>query len=86
MATQVSHVGLCVSDLERSLRFYTEGLGFEVQERIPGDDSFAALGEVTPPAALIAQFIAKDGIRLELLAWSVPACGANPHNLATRWD
>ena len=25
----LSHIGLCVSDLERSLRFYCEGLGFE---------------------------------------------------------
>jgi catechol 2,3-dioxygenase-like lactoylglutathione lyase family enzyme len=78
MAIQVSHVGLCVSDLDRSLRFYTEGLGFEVQEQIPGDDSFAALAEVEPPAALIAQFIAKDGIRLELLAWSVPGVQGEP--------
>ncbi len=51
MAVQISHVRLCVSDLERSLRFYSEGLGFEVQERIPGDDGFAA----------------PDGTRVELL-------------------
>ena len=28
-----SHVGLCVSDLERSLRFFCDGLGFEKAER-----------------------------------------------------
>ena len=27
-----SHLGVCVSDLDRSLRFYTEGLGFEEAE------------------------------------------------------
>ena len=30
MELSFSHVGICVSDLERSLRFYCEGLGFEV--------------------------------------------------------
>jgi glyoxylase I family protein len=29
MTTTFSHFGLCVSDLERSLRFYCDGLGFE---------------------------------------------------------
>jgi lactoylglutathione lyase len=28
----VSHSGLCVSDIDVSLRFYTEGLGFELAE------------------------------------------------------
>ena len=28
MATTFSHLGICVSDLERSLRFYCEALGF----------------------------------------------------------
>ena len=78
MSVRVSHVGLCVSDLDRSLRFYCEGLGFEVQERVDGDDSFAALAEVTPPTALISQFLALDGFRLELLAWSVPGVQGKP--------
>ncbi len=29
MALSVSHLGICVSDLERSFRFYRDGLGFE---------------------------------------------------------
>ena len=28
VSAQTSHIGLCVTDLERSLRFYCEGLGF----------------------------------------------------------
>ena len=78
MKTWVSHVGLCVSDLDRSLRFYTEGLGFEVQERIPGDDAWAALAEVTPPVSMISQFIAKGDARLELLAFPTPGVHGQP--------
>ena len=29
MTLSFSHLGICVSDLDRSLRFYCEGLGFE---------------------------------------------------------
>ena len=72
MATRISHVGLCVSDLEASLRFYVDGLGFELQERIPSTDEVADLAEVSPPVDMLAQFIVKDGTRLELLAWQRP--------------
>ncbi|HUL97982.1 MAG TPA: VOC family protein, partial [Mycobacterium sp.] len=76
--TALAHVGLCVSDLDRSMRFYTEGLGFAVQQRIPGGDTWAALAEVEPPVELISQFIVKDGTRLELLAWPQPGVRGQP--------
>jgi lactoylglutathione lyase len=76
--TALAHVGLCVSDLDRSQRFYTEGLGFEVQERRSGGDDFAAVAEVEPPVQLLAQFIVKDGTRLELLAWPQPGVRGQP--------
>ena len=63
---------LCVSDLERSMRFYVDGLGFELQEQIPSTDEVAALAEVSRPVDMLAQFIVKDGTRLELLAWQAP--------------
>jgi Glyoxalase/Bleomycin resistance protein/Dioxygenase superfamily len=44
MAVQISHVGLCVSDLEKSLLFYVDGLGFEVQETIPCGEEVGPLG------------------------------------------
>ena len=28
-----SHFGICVSDLDRSLRFYCDGLGFEMKRK-----------------------------------------------------
>ena len=78
MAVQISHVGLCVSDLERSLRFYVDGLGFEVQETIPCGDEVGPLGEVESPVEMVAQFIAKNGTRVELLAWPKPGVVGEP--------
>ena len=72
MTVRISHVGLCVSDLEKSLGFYVDGLGFEVQEQIPSKDEVAALAEVKPPVDMLAQFIVKNGTRIELLAWQAP--------------
>ena len=36
-----SHVGLCVRDLERSLRFFCDGLGFEKAEGFELDSDAA---------------------------------------------
>ena len=44
-ATRIGHVHLNVRDLDRAERFYTEILGFQVQERIPGKFVFLALGK-----------------------------------------
>ncbi|MEU9025835.1 VOC family protein [Actinomadura sp. NPDC048394] len=54
----VSHIGLCVSDFDRSLRFYTEGLGFEIAEGWDIGDSLAQLATVPRRP---------DGIRIELV-------------------
>jgi catechol 2,3-dioxygenase-like lactoylglutathione lyase family enzyme len=66
-----SHVGICVSDLDRSLRFYCDGLGFEVAERydldstqMPGLD--ASL-EVPGPLTLVSQMIVNGSMKVELL-------------------
>jgi catechol 2,3-dioxygenase-like lactoylglutathione lyase family enzyme len=40
----LDHVGIIVTDMDRSLRFYTEGLGMELlRRRGSGHESFAAL-------------------------------------------
>lgn len=70
MAVTFSHVGICVSDLEASQRFY-EALGFEAAERFDVGDEFAALMGL-PAVGLTSQFLAKDGVRIELLGFSTP--------------
>ena len=69
----VSHIGLCVSDLDRSLRFYTEGLGFEVAEGWDIGDSLAHLAEVAPPVDVRSQMIVNGPTKLELLGWRTPS-------------
>lgn len=77
-----SHLGLCVSDLERSMRFYCDGLGFTPSERFDLT-SAAAPGlaqalEVEEPVVLVSQMIANDSMTIELLAYESPAISGSP--------
>jgi lactoylglutathione lyase len=67
---KVNHLGLCVTDLDRSRRFYTELLGFDtVSELTPPDGQTAKLLGLDPPLGLHAVYLRKDGFVLELLAY-----------------
>ncbi len=68
----VSHIGLCVSDFETSLRFYTDGLGFEVAEGWDIPSALAQLAEVPPPIACRSQMLVRGAWKLELLGWQEP--------------
>jgi catechol 2,3-dioxygenase-like lactoylglutathione lyase family enzyme len=68
-----SHVGICVADIDRSLRFYCDGLGFEPAERhdldstqMPGLDRSL---EVEGPLTVVSQMIQSGGMKVELLAY-----------------
>lgn len=74
----VSHLGICVSDLARSLRFYTEALGFTAGAAFDVDDTFAATLEVPPPVRLRSQFVSRDGLSIELLEFTTPAADGEP--------
>lgn len=68
----VSHVGICVSDLERSLAFYREGLSFEqVRQLTFRGRSWARITEV-PEADITATILRRDGISIELLHFDEP--------------
>jgi catechol 2,3-dioxygenase-like lactoylglutathione lyase family enzyme len=63
-----NHVGHCVTDLDRSRRFYEELLGFEVDRVLTVPDSPSdRLLQIEPPVGLTAMYLRKDGLVLELL-------------------
>jgi catechol 2,3-dioxygenase-like lactoylglutathione lyase family enzyme len=64
----VNHVGLCVTDLNRSRRFYEEVLGFTVVRELSVPDGPAStLLRVATPVGLTALYLERDGFVLELL-------------------
>jgi len=67
-----SHVGICVSDLERSLAFYRDALGFRERSRleITGEIPATLLG--LERVALEAVYLERDGVRIELLHYASP--------------
>jgi catechol 2,3-dioxygenase-like lactoylglutathione lyase family enzyme len=71
MTTTFSHLGICVSDLERSLRFYCEGLGFVPAESHAVGDEFGRLMELDG-VVLRSQFVRRDTMAIELLHFTTP--------------
>lgn len=72
---RLTHLGICVSDMERSLRFYRDVLGFGVSTEFPElrvenemADRLLALRGV----ALHAIYLERDGFRIELLHYASP--------------
>jgi lactoylglutathione lyase len=64
----VNHVGLCVTDLDRSRRFYEEALGFAHRNDLPVRDAAASrLLRVPEPVGLTAVYLTLDAFVLELL-------------------
>ena len=69
---RVTHIGVCVSDPERSLRFYRDVLGFRYlsELRVTGEpsDTLLQLEQVD----LRAIYLERDGTRIELLHYASP--------------
>lgn len=81
-----THVGICVADVDRSIRFYRDVLGFRVRSelRIGGEPTsiLLRLKEVD----LQAVYLERDGVRIELLYYHSPkATGSGkPRSLGER--
>jgi len=70
MKSRVSfnHIGQCVTDLDRSKRFYCELLEFTIEREInPPDEMSAQLLGLAPPLGMTATYLVRDGLVLELL-------------------
>ena len=69
---RLTHLGICVQNLERSIGFYREGLGFrEVGRLHVGDDATAQILEVEG-AKVELVYLERDGWRIELLHYESP--------------
>ena len=69
--TTFNHVGLCVSDRERSRRFYESVLGFQFWwELDPPDGPTAKLVQLPEPLGVHATYLVRDGFVLELMDYS----------------
>lgn len=66
-----SHVGICVSDTQRAIRFYTEALGFKLGRSTEAGAPFEILTEL-PEMKLHASFLTRGGIMIELLRYDRP--------------
>lgn len=66
------HYSHCVSDIERSRRFYTQVLGFEVMAEFDFDDPKTAQVMMVPAAKFKGIFMRRDGMRIELIGFSNP--------------
>ncbi len=73
MIQRCTHVGICVSDLERSVRFYRDLLGFELEHELAMEGEPVATLLRLPDVKLAAVYLARDGVRIELLHFPRPA-------------
>lgn len=64
----VNHVGLCVTDLDRSRSFYEQAFGFTYQRDLQVPDApVSKLLRVPEPVGMTAVYLEREGFILELL-------------------
>jgi catechol 2,3-dioxygenase-like lactoylglutathione lyase family enzyme len=80
----LNHFGHCVTDLDRSIRFYTELFGFEEVRRMKFPDAPAdKLLQIEAPLGMTAVYLSKEQVTLELLCFDRsgnPPARARPVN------
>jgi lactoylglutathione lyase len=72
------HYSHCVSDIERSRRFYTAVLGFQVVAEFDFDDANTARVMGVPGARFKGIFMKRDGMRIEIIGFSNPPPDRTP--------
>jgi catechol 2,3-dioxygenase-like lactoylglutathione lyase family enzyme len=69
---RVSHVGICVSDWKRSLRFYHDVLGFRYVHELELSGALASTLLQLKDVNLRAVTLEREGVRIELLHYEEP--------------
>lgn len=78
---RLTHIGICVGDLDRSLRFYRDLLGFRLEHEL------SVAGEPTDTLLrlrgtdLHAVYLTRDGVRIELLHFARPGVVERPERV-----
>ncbi len=75
---QFSHVGICVRDVECSLRFYRDFLGFQPVDELEIQGKATAQLLRLEKVELRALFLERDGVRIELLHYATPGHVGEP--------
>jgi len=79
MAIQhLSHIGICVADLEVAHRFYSEGLGFREVHRLHVEGEHAEQLLELPGLTLEVVYLERDGTCIELLYYAKPGHQGEP--------
>lgn len=69
---RMSHIGICVSEWKRSLRFYHDVLGFRYVHELEFEGEPAATLLSLPGVAFRAIYLEREGVRIELLHYTAP--------------
>jgi catechol 2,3-dioxygenase-like lactoylglutathione lyase family enzyme len=70
---RITHVGLCVADLDRALRFYRDAIGMEEVGRMSVPDGVTATLLQLPASEMELVYLQRDGLRLELIWYRAPS-------------
>jgi lactoylglutathione lyase len=77
------HYSHCVSNIERSRRFYTDVLGFETVFEIDFDDAATARVMGLTSCKFKGIFMKRDGMRIELIGFTDPPPAEAPRKRAS---
>ena len=75
---RVGHLGICVRDLERSVAFYRDALGFRPQTEVHVADAASARLLRLPEVDQRTVFLERDNLRLALFAFAKPETEHDP--------
>lgn len=74
MSAAIYHVGLTVTDVERSRRFYEGAFGFVFDRDLRMEPAqLQPLMQLDPPSSIHAVYLMLGGFTLELMQWDPPA-------------
>ncbi len=68
----MSHIAICVSDWERSIRFYHDQLGFRFADEFELTGSYAEGLYGVKGVAIRAAYLEREGVRIELREFTAP--------------